>query len=80
MTIQWNASLKPSLLRDVTALPPKEAYQMMAKINLLPSILQWIYLAMTRAMRALLVILPAEPESPLFHGFDELAWNFTRPL
>lgn len=39
-----------------------------------------MYVAMTRAMRALLVVLPAEPESPLFHGFDESAWNFTRPI
>ncbi len=39
-----------------------------------------MYVAMTRAMRALLVVLPAEPESPLFQGFDELCWNFTRPI
>src|SRR5258708_35761301 len=35
MSIQWNVSFKPALLRDVTALPPKEMHQVMAKINLL---------------------------------------------
>ncbi len=39
-----------------------------------------MYVAMTRAMRALLVVLPVEPESSLFQGFDELCWNFTRPI
>jgi len=35
MSTQWNVSFKPALLRDVTALPPKEMHQVMAKITLL---------------------------------------------
>ena len=39
-----------------------------------------IYVAMTRAMHALLVVIPEHSESPLFQGFDERFWNFTRPF
>lgn len=34
-----------------------------------------LYVAMTRAMRALLVVLPAGSDSPLFTGFDPALWN-----
>jgi superfamily I DNA/RNA helicase/mRNA-degrading endonuclease RelE of RelBE toxin-antitoxin system len=34
-----------------------------------------MYVAMTRAMRALLVVLPEASESPLFQGFDSRFWN-----
>ena len=34
-----------------------------------------LYVAMTRAMRALLVVVPAGSESALFQGFDPARWN-----
>jgi superfamily I DNA/RNA helicase len=34
-----------------------------------------LYMAMTRAMRALLVALPAEVSSPLFTGFEAPFWH-----
>ena len=34
-----------------------------------------MFVAMTRAMRALLVIVPAEGGSPLLAGFSPPAWN-----
>ena len=34
-----------------------------------------LYVAMTRAMRALLVVLPEDSDSPLFSGFDRNFWN-----
>ena len=34
-----------------------------------------LFVAMTRAMRALLVILPAENNSPILRGFDVNLWN-----
>lgn len=34
-----------------------------------------LYVAMTRAMRALLVVVPAGSESVLFQGFDPARWN-----
>ncbi len=34
-----------------------------------------MYVAMTRAMRALLVVAPANSSHPLFDGFDERHWN-----
>jgi superfamily I DNA/RNA helicase/mRNA-degrading endonuclease RelE of RelBE toxin-antitoxin system len=34
-----------------------------------------LFVAMTRAMRALLVITPAGHPSPLLHGFDDHHWN-----
>lgn len=34
-----------------------------------------MYVGMTRAMRALLVVVPAEPTTPLFTGFDASYWN-----
>jgi superfamily I DNA/RNA helicase len=37
-----------------------------------------MFVAMTRAMRALLVLAPDKP-SPLFDGFDPLLWNLAAP-
>ena len=37
-----------------------------------------MFVGMTRAMRSLLVIIPAEHDSPLFEGFDDHYWN-TQP-
>ena len=37
-----------------------------------------MYVAMTRAMRALLVVIPAERSHPLFEGFEERCWNTGR--
>jgi superfamily I DNA/RNA helicase/mRNA-degrading endonuclease RelE of RelBE toxin-antitoxin system len=34
-----------------------------------------VYVAMTRAMRALLVVVPSDIGSPLFDGFDQQIWN-----
>jgi superfamily I DNA/RNA helicase len=34
-----------------------------------------LFVGMTRAMRALLVLLPADRTSPLFAGFDDRLWN-----
>lgn len=34
-----------------------------------------IYVGMTRAMRALLVVVPANPTTPLLTGFDATYWN-----
>lgn len=34
-----------------------------------------LYVAMTRAMRGLLVVVSAKSDSPLFRGFDESYWN-----
>lgn len=34
-----------------------------------------LFVAMTRAMRALLVIIPADPSSPVLRGFDPNFWN-----
>jgi superfamily I DNA/RNA helicase len=34
-----------------------------------------IFVGMTRAMRALLVVIPAGTQSPLLQGFDEQYWN-----
>lgn len=34
-----------------------------------------IFVGMTRAMRALLVIVPAHADSPLWRGFDKAFWN-----
>ena len=39
-----------------------------------------IFVGMTRAMRALLVIVPANTSSPLLQGFDPTYWNTTRKL
>ena len=35
-----------------------------------------IYAGMTRAMRALLVIVPLYPTTNLLRGFDQAYWNF----
>jgi superfamily I DNA/RNA helicase len=35
-----------------------------------------IYVGMTRAMRALLVIVPLYPTTDLLRGFDQAYWNF----
>lgn len=37
-----------------------------------------IFVGMTRAMRALLVIVPPEIDTPLLQGFDQNYWNLTR--
>ena len=34
-----------------------------------------IFVGMTRAMRALLVVVPAQTKSPLLQGFDTTYWN-----
>lgn len=39
-----------------------------------------MFVGMTRAMRALLVIVPADSTSPLFQGFDATYWNLTRKI
>ncbi len=37
-----------------------------------------IFVGMTRAMRALLVIVPTRVDTPLLKGFDQQYWNLTR--
>ncbi|HEY7347225.1 MAG TPA: UvrD-helicase domain-containing protein [Ktedonobacterales bacterium] len=37
-----------------------------------------VFVSMTRAMRALLIIAPAIQPSPLLHGFDSQHWNLER--
>jgi superfamily I DNA/RNA helicase len=39
-----------------------------------------MFVGMTRAMRALLVVLPHETENPLLQGFDPALWNFSRTI
>ncbi|GHO49629.1 UvrD-helicase domain-containing protein [Ktedonospora formicarum] len=39
-----------------------------------------MFVGMTRAMRALLVITPTDPGTSLFEGFDATYWNFTRKI
>ena len=39
-----------------------------------------IFVGMTRAMRALLVIVPTEIDTPLLKGFDPAYWNLNRNL
>jgi superfamily I DNA/RNA helicase/mRNA-degrading endonuclease RelE of RelBE toxin-antitoxin system len=39
-----------------------------------------MFVGMTRAMRALLVVLPAEIKTPLLQGFDENYWNIHTQL
>jgi superfamily I DNA/RNA helicase len=39
-----------------------------------------MFVGMTRAMRALLVVLPAESTTPLLQGFDPTYWNTHRQL
>lgn len=39
-----------------------------------------MFVAMTRAMRALLVIIPEEPASPALQGFDKTHWTWTSPV
>jgi superfamily I DNA/RNA helicase len=34
-----------------------------------------LYVAMTRAMRALLVVVPQKAKTPLLQGFDAARWN-----
>jgi len=36
-----------------------------------------LYVGMTRAMRALLIVLPPDPQTPLLQGFDPTCWNFS---
>ena len=39
-----------------------------------------MFVGMTRAMRALLVVIPAGATSSLLHGFDPSLWNVDRPI
>ena len=39
-----------------------------------------MFVGMTRAMRALLVVVPANPGSELLEGFDPTYWNFNRNI
>ncbi|HTK06786.1 MAG TPA: UvrD-helicase domain-containing protein [Ktedonobacteraceae bacterium] len=39
-----------------------------------------MFVGMTRAMRALLVIIPADTETPLLQGFNPTYWNFNRKI
>jgi Superfamily I DNA and RNA helicases len=39
-----------------------------------------MFVGMTRAMRALLVIIPQDARTPLLQGFDARYWNFTRDI
>ncbi len=39
-----------------------------------------MFVGMTRAMRALLVITPTNYDSPLYQGFDPTFWNMTRSI
>ena len=39
-----------------------------------------LFVGMTRAMRALLVITPTGSDSPLFEGFVPTFWNMTRTI
>ena len=39
-----------------------------------------MYVGMTRAMRALLVVIPVGITTPLLHGFDPNLWNVDRPI
>ena len=34
-----------------------------------------MFVGMTRAMRALLLVVPAETKSPLLTGFDRILWD-----
>jgi superfamily I DNA/RNA helicase len=39
-----------------------------------------LFVGMTRAMRALLVVIPHQSTTPLFQGFDPTYWNMTETL
>jgi superfamily I DNA/RNA helicase len=39
-----------------------------------------VFVGMTRAMRALLVVLPHKTTTPLLQGFDPGYWNFHRDI
>jgi hypothetical protein len=39
-----------------------------------------MYVGMTRAMRALLVVVPQSSENELLEGFDPTRWNFNRAI
>ncbi len=39
-----------------------------------------MFVGMTRAMRALLVVLPFDIKTPLLQGFDPTCWNMTRKI
>lgn len=39
-----------------------------------------MFVGMTRAMRALLVVVPVNTTSPLFQGFDPAYWNLSRKI
>lgn len=46
-----------------------------ARAELLARERRTMYVGMTRAMRALLVVVPADPTTPLLTGFDPTFWN-----
>jgi len=39
-----------------------------------------MFVGMTRAMRALLVVVPVTANTPLLHGFDPTFWNLSRKI
>ncbi|MEO7019123.1 MAG: UvrD-helicase domain-containing protein [Ktedonobacteraceae bacterium] len=50
------------------------------KTELLARERRTMFVGMTRAMRALLVVVPANPSSTLLEGFDPTYWNFNRNI
>jgi superfamily I DNA/RNA helicase/mRNA-degrading endonuclease RelE of RelBE toxin-antitoxin system len=60
------SSSYPIIPRDAT---PEELAEALARER------RTMFVGMTRAMRALLVILPAEIKTPLLQGFDPTYWN-----
>ncbi len=60
------ASSYPVISRDAS---PEERDEVLARER------RTMFVGMTRAMRALLVILPAEVKTPLLQGFDASYWN-----
>jgi superfamily I DNA/RNA helicase len=60
------SSSYPIIPRDAT---PEELADALARER------RTMFVGMTRAMRALLVILPAEIKTPLLQGFDPTYWN-----
>jgi superfamily I DNA/RNA helicase len=60
------ASHYPILARDAS---PEERDEVLARER------RTMFVGMTRAMRALLVVLPVASKSPLLQGFDPTRWN-----
>ncbi len=61
----------PGISTDVT---PDERDELLARER------RTMFVGMTRAMRALLVVIPAGVTTPLLHGFDPDLWNVDRPI